>query len=78
MAFLNLINKKIVISAGASGIGWSIAKICISKGAQVYLCDIDRKAIKKVKKHPLYNKKIFNSEIDASNEIEVIDFFLLI
>ena len=78
MAFLNLINKKIVISAGASGIGWSIAKICISKGAQVYLCDIDRKAIKKVKKHPLYNKKIFISEIDASNEIEVIDFFQLI
>ena len=30
---LSLHNKKIVISAGASGIGWATAKICLSKGA---------------------------------------------
>ena len=42
-------NKKIVISAGASGIGWAITKVCIAKGASVYLCDIDPKAINKVK-----------------------------
>ena len=40
-----------------------------------YLCDINRKALNKVRKHPLHNKRIFISEIDASNEIEVIDFF---
>ena len=28
-------NKKIVISAGASGIGWAIAKVCVAKGASV-------------------------------------------
>ena len=75
MALLNLKNKKIVISAGASGIGWAITKACISKGASVYLCDIDRKALNKVKNHHLFNRRIFISEIDASNEIEVIDFF---
>ena len=32
----NLKNKKIVISAGASGIGWATAKIFLSKGANVY------------------------------------------
>ena len=74
----SLKNKKIVISAGASGIGWAITKACVSKGALIYLCDIDRKALNKVKKNPLYNKRIFISEIDASNEIEVIDFFQLI
>jgi len=78
MALLNLKNKKIVISAGASGIGWAIAKSCISKGALVYLCDIDPKALNKIKKHPLHNRRIFISEIDASNEIEVIDFFQLV
>jgi NAD(P)-dependent dehydrogenase (short-subunit alcohol dehydrogenase family) len=78
MALLNLKNKKIVISAGASGIGWAITKSCISKGASVYLCDIDRKALNKIKKHPLHNKRIFISEIDASNELEVIDFFEII
>ena len=71
-------NKKIVISAGASGIGWAITKICVAKGASVYLCDIDSKAINKVKKHPSYNKRIFVSEVDASDETEVIDFFQLV
>jgi len=78
MAQPNLKNKKIVISAGASGIGWAIAKSCVSKEALVYLCDIDDKALNKVKKHPLYNKRIFISAIDASNEVEVIDFFKII
>jgi len=68
-------NKKIIISAGASGIGWAITKVCVAKGASVYLCDIDSKAINKVKKHPSYNKRIFVSETDASDETEVIDFF---
>ena len=71
----SLQNKKIIISAGASGIGWATAKICVAKGALVYLCDVDPKAINKVKKHPLYNKRIFVSEIDASDETEVIGFF---
>ena len=74
----SLQNKKIIISAGASGIGWATTKICIAKGALVYLCDVDPKAINKVKKHPLYNKRIFVSEIDASNETQVIDFFHII
>ena len=74
----SLQNKKIIISAGASGIGWAITKVCVEKGASIYLCDVDSKAINKVKKHSLYNKRIFASEIDASDETQVIDFFHLI
>ena len=72
---LSLQNKKIVISAGASGIGWATAKVCLSKGAIVYLCDIDIKSLKKTQKHPLNNKKLFSFECDASDENEVSDFF---
>ena len=75
MALLNLKNKKIVISAGASGIGWATAKICLSKGANVYICDIDAKNINKIKKHPLNNKRLFIFECDASDEYEVSNFF---
>ena len=75
MSSNSLQNKKIIISAGASGIGWATTKVCAAKGASIYLCDIDFKAINKVKKHPLYNKRIFVSETDASDEMEVIDFF---
>ena len=48
---LSLYNKKIIISAGASGIGWATAKVCLSKGAIVYLCDIDNKSLNKIKKN---------------------------
>ena len=37
---IDLKNKRIVISAGGSGIGWSSAKIYLEKGATVYLCVI--------------------------------------
>ena len=72
---LSLHNKKIIISAGASGIGWATAKKCLSKGAYVYLCDIDKKSLNKIKKHPLNNKKLFSYECDASDEDEVSNFF---
>ena len=72
---LSLHNKKIIISAGASGIGWATTKVCLSKGATVYLCDIDIKSLRKVQKHPLNNKKLFSYECDASDEYEVSELF---
>jgi len=75
MANQSLKNKKIVISAGASGIGWAITKVCISRGAQVFLCDINQKLINKINKNNKYKNKIFAYECDASNESEVINFF---
>ncbi len=72
---LSLQNKKIIISAGASGIGWTTAKVCLSRGAIVYLCDINNKSLNKIKKHPLTNKKLFSYECDASDEDEVSNFF---
>ena len=68
-------NKKIIISAGASGIGWAIAKVCLSKGATVFINDIDKKYLNKVKKHPLNKKKLFAYECDASNENDVKNLF---
>ena len=75
MADQPLKNKKIVISAGASGIGWAITKICILKGAQVFLCDVNEKLINKINKNKKYKNKIFAYKCDASKEGDVIDFF---
>lgn len=74
----SLKNKKIIISAGASGIGWATAKVCLEKGATVFICDIDKKYLSKAKKHKQNNKKLFVYECDASNEKEVKDLFLKI
>ena len=71
----SLKNKKIIISAGASGIGWAATKIFLSRGATVFLCDIDNKSLNKTKKHPLNNKRLFSYECDASDEDDVSDFF---
>ncbi len=74
----SLKNKKVIISAGASGIGWATAKVCLEKGATVFICDIDKKYLSKAKKHKQNNKKLFVYECDASNEKEVKDLFLKI
>ena len=70
--------KRIIISAGASGIGWATAKICLDKGATVYISDKNKNYLSKTKKHKLYNKKLFVYECDASNEDEVKNLFTLI
>ncbi len=71
----SLKNKKIIISAGASGIGWATTKVCLTKGATVFICDIEKKYLTKAKKHPLNNKKLFVYECDAANEHAVKELF---
>jgi NAD(P)-dependent dehydrogenase (short-subunit alcohol dehydrogenase family) len=75
MTYKSLKNKRIIISAGASGIGWATAKICLARGAYIYLCDIDVKSLNRLNKHPLKNKKLFSYLCDASNEYQVSNFF---
>ena len=36
-------NKKIIITAGASGIGYATAKVLDQRGAKVFVCDVDKK-----------------------------------
>ena len=71
----NLKNKKIIISAGASGIGLATTKICLARGAYVYLCDINEKYLVKLNKHPLKNKRLFVYNCDASDENQVSELF---
>ena len=71
----SLKNKKIIISAGASGIGLAIAKNCLLKGPYVYLCDINERSINKLKKSFKGNNKVFIYKCDSSNEYDVIGFF---
>ena len=70
----SLKNKKIIISAGASGIGLAITKVCLNRGATVFLSDINEKFINKLKKS---NKstKLHIFRCDASDEDQVKRLF---
>ena len=61
-----------VISAGASGIGWATAKVLHKRGAKVFLCDIDKQRIKKINQD---KNNIRAFLCNADDEKDVRDFF---
>ena len=66
-------NKKVIISAGARGIGWATAKVLHKRGAKVFLCDIDEKRIQKINKDKKNNLRAFLC--NADNEKDIKKFF---
>ena len=70
----SLKNKKIIVSAGASGIGLAITKVCLNRGATVFLSDINEKFINKLKKSNK-SSKLHIFKCDASDENQVKNLF---
>ena len=72
-----LLNKKIIISAAADGIGWSIAKACMLNGALVYITDKNEEALENISKHDLNEKQLFLNRVNTNNAQEVENYFIL-
>ena len=70
-----LLNKKIIISAAANGIGWSIAQECMLNGAIVYITDKNKESLDKISKHKLYEKQLFLDRVNSENFQEVENYF---
>ena len=70
-----LLNKKIIISAAANGIGWSIAQECMLNGAVVYITDKNNESLEKISKHKLYEKQLFLDKVNSENYKEVENYF---
>ena len=75
MSQLKLLNKKIIISAAADGIGWSIAQECMLNGAIVYLTDNNNESLDEISKHDLYEKQLFLDKVNAHDAREVENYF---
>ena len=71
-----LINKNIIISAAADGIGWSIAENCIVNGATVFLTDINEDKLSLLRSHKSYNTNLFIKKVKANNHESVLNYFL--
>lgn len=67
-----LIGKKVVITAGASGIGLSIARLLYSQGVQIAICDVDANALRTV---CVELEGCVAVEADVSDETAVDTFF---
>jgi NAD(P)-dependent dehydrogenase (short-subunit alcohol dehydrogenase family) len=68
------VNKKmnVVITAGASGIGRTIARLFLEQGCSVFVCDISQEFIQDFRgEFP----NVFIQKTDVSNYLEVKDFF---
>ncbi len=78
MSQLKLLNKKIIISAAADGIGWSIAQECMLNGAIVYLTDKNNESLDEISKHDLYEKQLFLDKVNAHDAQEVENYFIKI
>lgn len=62
---------RVVITAGASGIGNAIAEKFISQGAQVAICDVDQSAIQQFQKQ---HQSSIAAQADVTNETEMAHF----
>ena len=71
-----LVNKNIIISAAADGIGWSIAEQCMNNGANVFLTDIDENKLSLLKNHKNYNTNLFIEKVKANDPKNVLSYFL--
>ena len=69
---INFSNQHIVITAGASGIGYEIAKGFASYGAEVYVCDIDKEKVEALK---TTHTNIHGFVADVGNNAQVEAFF---
>jgi NAD(P)-dependent dehydrogenase (short-subunit alcohol dehydrogenase family) len=69
---LGLAGKRIVISAGAAGIGRATAERFLAEGAIVFVCDVDRHAVEALAGH---HPSLFAQYADVSQSAQVDGFY---
>ena len=65
-------SKRVLITAGASGIGLAIAEACVAQGARVHICDIDDEALDQCRKKLPF---VTSSHADVADESDVETLF---
>jgi len=69
---LKLKNMRVIVTAGASGIGLAVAGTFAAEGARVYVCDVDKEALAKMAStHP----QIMTGECDVADRAAVSAMF---
>ncbi|HUP28786.1 MAG TPA: SDR family oxidoreductase [Usitatibacter sp.] len=69
---LEIRGLRVMITAGANGIGLEIARAFIREGARVHVCDVDKDALAKL---PSSDPEVTSSVCDVSDRDQVSRFF---
>ncbi len=69
---LNLAGCRVIVTAGAAGIGLEVARAFVEEGAKVWVCDVDRDAIEALAKS---DPQISASVCDVTDRAGVQAFF---
>jgi NAD(P)-dependent dehydrogenase (short-subunit alcohol dehydrogenase family) len=69
---LGIRNLRVLVTAGAGGIGREIARSFVAEGARVHVCDVDKAALRKLAKT---DPKITRSTCDVSDRKQVAKLF---
>ena len=66
-----LLGKKAIVSAGGSGIGYTVVEEFIKQGVSISTCDIDENLVKELRsKYPQINSEV----VDVGDERAVKEF----
>jgi NAD(P)-dependent dehydrogenase (short-subunit alcohol dehydrogenase family) len=69
---LNIKNLRVLVTAGAGGIGLETARAFAAEGAKVHVCDVDKQALRKLARS---DPKITRSTCDVSDRKQVARLF---
>jgi NAD(P)-dependent dehydrogenase (short-subunit alcohol dehydrogenase family) len=69
---LGIKNLRVLVTAGAGGIGLEIARAFAAEGARVHVCDVDAKALRAL---AISDPKITHSKADVSERKQVAKLF---
>jgi len=69
---ISMQGSKVLITAGASGLGLEMARVFVAEGADVFICDVDKQALEAARKEL---PKIHIAVADVSDETSVADLF---
>jgi NAD(P)-dependent dehydrogenase (short-subunit alcohol dehydrogenase family) len=69
---LQIDGLRVMVSAGANGIGLEIARAFVREGAKVHVCDVDREALSRLAKT---DRELTTTVCDVSNRDQVALFF---
>ncbi len=69
---LGIKNLKVLVTAGAGGIGLEIARAFVAEGARVHVCDVDKSSLRKLSRT---DPKITRSVCDVSDRRQVAKLF---